>query len=50
MSETLRIAPVDATKKAAQDAPGATIGSWGDLQVYLISGPRIVNDVFSGPQ
>jgi hypothetical protein len=46
MSETLRIAPVDATEKTAQDVQGATIGTWRDLQVGLISGSRMVNEVF----
>ena len=32
-------------EKTAQDAPRTTIGSWGDLQVYLISGARKMKDV-----
>jgi len=45
MSETLRIAPADATKKPLQDAPATTIGTWGDLRVYLISGSRMINEL-----
>ena len=37
MSETPRIAQADATHETAQDAPGATIVTSGDLQVPLIS-------------
>jgi hypothetical protein len=33
MSETLRI------------APATTIGTWGDLRVYLISGSRMINEL-----
>ena len=33
-------------KQTAQDAPGTTIGTGGDLQVYPISGSRMVDDVF----
>ena len=40
MSETLRIDQADATKQTAQDVAGTTIGTWGDLRVYLISGPQ----------
>src|ERR1700682_5440227 len=36
MSETLRIAPADATKP-----------TWRDLRGYLISGSRMINEVFS---
>jgi len=37
VSEILRIAVLVATKKAAQDAPRATIGTSGDLQVLPIA-------------
>ena len=47
MREPLRIAPADATKNTAQDAPGTTVGTWGDLRVYLISGSRMIDEVFS---
>ena len=33
-------------KQTAQDAPGTTIQPWGDLRVSLISGSRMVNEVF----
>jgi len=46
MSETLRIAPADATKNR-QDALRTTIRTWGDDQGYLISDYRIVHGVFS---
>ena len=46
MTEILRIAPANATTKTAQDAPRTTIGTGGDLQVPLISGSRLVNEVF----
>ena len=47
MSETLRIVRADAKKKTAQDAPGTTIGTGGDLQVDPISGSRMINEVVS---
>ena len=47
MSETLRIVRADAKKQTAQDAPGTTIGTGGDLQVYPISGSRMINEVVS---
>jgi hypothetical protein len=47
MRETLRIAPADARKHTAQDAPGTTVGTWGDLRVYLISGSRMIDELFS---
>ena len=47
MSETLQIAPADAKKKTAQDALGTTIGTWDDLQVYLISSSRMMKEVVS---
>ena len=47
MSEPLRIVRADAKKTTAQDAPGTTIGTGGDLQVYPISGSRMINEVVS---
>ena len=47
MSETLQIAPADAKKKTAQDAPGTTIGTWTDLQVDTISSSRMMTDVLA---
>ena len=47
MSETLRIVRADAKKKTAQDALGTTIGTWDDLQVYLISSSRMMKEVVS---
>src|SRR2546426_3372923 len=47
MRQTLRIAPAGATKNTTQDAPGTTIGTWGDLRVYLISGSRMIDELFS---
>jgi hypothetical protein len=47
MRETLRIAPADARKHTAQDAPGTTVGTWGDLRVSLLSGSRIIDELFS---
>jgi hypothetical protein len=47
MRETRRVAPADARKHTAQDAPGTTVGTWGDLRVYLISGARLIAELFS---
>jgi hypothetical protein len=44
MRETLRIAP---RKHTAQDVPGTTVGTWGDLRVSLISGSRMIDELFS---
>ena len=43
----LRIAAPVATKKAAQDAPRATIGTSGDLQVYPISSSLMLTGLFT---
>lgn len=45
MSEILRIGPAEAKNDTAQDAPRTTIGTRGDLQVYLISGSRVRPDL-----
>ena len=48
MSGALRIAPADARNQTAQDAPGTTNGTWGDLQVYPDFGlSRMINEVVS---
>jgi len=47
MRETLMVAPADARKHTAQDAPGTTVGTWGDLRVSLISGSRMIDELFS---
>jgi hypothetical protein len=47
MSDMLRIGGAHATKKTAQDPPRTTIATSDDLQVYLISGSRMVNEAVS---
>jgi hypothetical protein len=46
MSDPRKNAPTNAATKTSQDAPGTTIGTWGDLRVNLISAWRIMDEVF----